>query len=287
MTAGFRVGLDVWQHACTVAELREAWTAADQGGIDNLWVYDHFRAILVDDEATTPSYEGWTLLAAMAERTSRARIGVMVTGNTYRHPLVVHKMAVTVDHLSGGRLELGLGASHDPPEHLMFGLDLPDPPERVDRLREAIVYMKALWREERADLEGTWYRLRRAVSAPAPVQRPHPPIWIGGEGERRTLPLVADHADVWNAIGRADLATYARKLRLLDDLCEARGRDPATVRRSVQVHLDRIADVDACTRRIDELRATGFDDAVVIVPPPDPMPRVEALLTTILPRVRP
>lgn len=286
MGSAIRVGLDVWQHACTVAELRQAWQTADQGGIDNLWVYDHFRAILVEDEATSPSYEAWTLLAAMAEVTSRARIGVMVTGNTYRHPLVVHKMAVTVDHLSDGRLELGLGASHDPPEHAMFGLDLPEPPERVDRLREAITYMKALWSEERADLDGTWYRLSGAVSAPAPVQRPHPPIWIGGEGERRTLPLVADHADVWNAIGRGSVADYARKQHLLDELCEAAGRDPADVRRSAQVHLDALADVDTCRRRIGELHGVGFTEFVVIVPPPDPLPRIEALLTRILPELR-
>ena len=193
-----------------------------------LWTFDHFAAI--SDNPEDDVLEGWTLLGAMAEATSRVRIGCMVTGNTYRHPAVLAKMAVTVDHLSGGRLELGIGAAWAEIEHEMLGLDFGTAGRRVEWLDEACQVMKLLFTEERATFEGARYALRAAIANPKPVQRPHPPLWIGGRGEHKTLRVIAQHADVWNApFGEPD--EVARLSGILDAHCAdvqpRSGRDPA------------------------------------------------------------
>ena len=166
----------------------------------------------------------------MAEATSRVRIGCMVTGNTYRHPAVLAKMAVTVDHLSGGRLELGIGAAWAENEHEMLGIEFGTAGRRVEWLDEACQVMKLLFTQERTTFEGARYTLRDAISNPKPVQRPHPPFWIGGRGERKTLRVIAQHADVWNAPG-GEPDEVARLAGVLDAplrRCRPRpGRDPA------------------------------------------------------------
>ena len=143
-------------------------------------------------------FEGWALQAAIATATERVRIGCLVTGNTYRHPALLAKLAVTVDHLSGGRLEFGIGAAWATNEHETLGFEGLD--HRVGRLSESLQVIKSLWTEERSTFEGRYYRLRDAIANPKPVQRPHPPIWIGASGPQ-TLRLVARHADVWNLNG--------------------------------------------------------------------------------------
>ena len=236
MTHDLRFGLKLSGQGTTIEELRDVWRIADDGGFDHCWDFDHFAGIGGDPELDV--FEGWTLLAAMAEATSRVRIGCMVTGNTYRHPAVLAKTAVTVDHLSGGRLEFGLGAAWAEIEHTMLDLEFGTVGRRIARLDEACRMIKLLWTEERSDFEGRYYRLDGAIANPKPVQRPHPPIWIGGSGERKTLRVVAEHADVWNAAG-GDPAEVARLSGVLDRHCADVGRDPAEIRRSVQTALRR------------------------------------------------
>jgi F420-dependent oxidoreductase-like protein len=184
-----RVGVKLSGQGTTAEELRAVWQIADAAGFDHCWNFDHFAALGGDPELDV--FEAWTMLGAMAEATARVRIGCMVTGNTYRHPGVLAKMAVTVDHLSGGRLEFGLGAAWAELEHDMLALEFGTVGQRIDRLEEACRMVKLLWTEERSDFGGRHYRLAKAIANPKPVQKPHPPIWIGGSGERKTLRVVA------------------------------------------------------------------------------------------------
>jgi F420-dependent oxidoreductase-like protein len=274
------IGLKLSPQGTDVASLRAVWRVADEAGFDHVWNFDHFAAIMTDPEVDV--LEGWTLLGAMAEATSRVRIGCMVTGNTYRHPAVLAKMAVTVDHLSGGRLEMGIGAAWAELEHEMFGLAFDTPGIRVARLAEACVAMKRLWTDDRASFDGTHYRLRDAIANPKPVQRPHPPLWIGGRGERKTLRVVAEHADVWNAPG-GDPDEVARLSGVVDRHCADVGRDPAEIRRSVQVRY--AGDDDGLLRTAAAYAERGIHDLVVIVPADDAERHAEAV-AALLPRLR-
>jgi F420-dependent oxidoreductase-like protein len=246
--------------SCTVEELRTVWRIADDAGFDHLWAFDHFNPIVTGLDGDV--YEGMTLLAAMAQATSRVRIGLMVTGNTYRHPAVLAKMATTIDHLSGGRLEFGLGASGVEVEHAMRGIPFAPPGERVRRLGEALTVCRKLWTEERSSFAGRYYTLTDAVSNPKPVQRPHPPIWVGGAGEKVTLRIVAEHADVWNAVGSPEIV---RKGSVLDRHCADIGRDPSTIRRSVLARFDP-ADPSALVDELHTYVDAGFADNVINLP---------------------
>ena len=159
-----------------------------------------------------------------------------MTGNLYRHPGILAKMATTVDHLSGGRLEMGLGAGWNEVEFRMFGLSFPGPAERIRALDESCRVLKALWSEPRANFHGRFYQLTDAIAEPKPVQRPHPPMWIGGNGPKRTLRVAARHADVWSCdVWPTDLARIepAHALaKILDEHCASIGRDPRTLRRA-------------------------------------------------------
>src|SRR2546430_24242 len=185
---------------CTIEQQREVWRIADEAGFDHLWDFDHFHPI-GGAPLEGPIFDGWSLLAAMAEATKRVRLGNMVTGLTYRHPAVLAKIATTVDHLSGGRLEFGIGAAWAEVEHTMLGIDFPRVGERLRRLDEACRLIKQLWTEEQADFDGRYYRLQEAYAAPKPVQKPYPPIWIGGGGGQKTLRLLAGPAGGGNMAG--------------------------------------------------------------------------------------
>jgi F420-dependent oxidoreductase-like protein len=210
-------------------ELARAWRAADDLGYDSVWIPDHFYAGFGDPNG--PCLEAWSVLAAMAAQTTRVRIGPMVLGNTYRHPAVVANMAATTDHIADGRLILGLGAGWMQAEHDGYGIALPPPRERLERLDEACQVMKLLWTERRASFEGQYYQLRDALCEPKPVQRPRIPLLIGGGGERLTLRVVARHADVWN--GEVGPSGMARKIAALEQHCRAVGRDPDEIEYSV------------------------------------------------------
>jgi F420-dependent oxidoreductase-like protein len=253
-----RIGLKLAPQFTTVDELRAVWRIADEAGFHHCWNFDHFASIRTD--TTGGVLEGWTLLGAMAEATSRVRIGCMVTGNTYRHPGVLAKMAVTVDRLAAGRLEFGIGAAWAENEHAMLGLEFGTAGRRIARLEEACRVIKLLWTEERASFDGRYYRLTDAIANPKPLQQPHPPIWIGGSGERKTLRVVARHADVWNLAG-GDVEEGVRLSRVLDDHCAAVGRDPVELRRSVQ--LFHSGDIEALLTDAGQFANHGFRELIV------------------------
>lgn len=253
-----RVDLKLAPQHCTVDDLRSVWRLADEAGFDGVWDFDHFNSI--GQDTTGPVFEGWALLGAMAEVTKRCRIGCLVSGVTYRHPAVLAKLAVTIDHLSGGRLDVGIGAAWAVNEHETLGIPFPANGPRIAMLREACVVMKRLWTRERASYEGKHYRIAEAIGEPKPLQKPHPPLWIGGEGEKLVLRVVARHADVWNH-SSADPEKSARLQRVLDEHCAAVGRDPKAVQRSVQVFYR--GDRDAFLKLADACVRKGFPILVV------------------------
>ena len=228
-----RFGLKASGQDITIDSLRAVWRIADEAGFDHLWDFDHLAAI----GGTTPDrpiYEGWALQAAMAEATRRVRIGCLVTGNTYRNPAVLAKTAVTVDHLSGGRLELGIGAAWATVEHEMYGI--PGLDHRVGLLSESLQVLKSLFTEERTNFQGRYYHFKDAIANPKPVQTPYPPFWIGASGQT-TLRLVARHADVWNIAG-GDPERVDELTAMLAEACASVGRDPGEIRRSIQFGWD-------------------------------------------------
>ena len=265
MTHPLRFGLKLSGQDTTVDALRTVWRIADEAGFDHVWDFDHLASI-GDGGPDRPIFEGWALQAAMAEATKRARIGCLVTGNTYRHPVLLAKQAVTVDHLSGGRLEFGIGAAWAEIEHSMYGIEGLD--HRVGRLSESLQVIKSLWTQERTNFEGRYYHLSDAIANPKPLQKPHPPIWIGASGES-TLRLVARHADVWNAAGGGDTQKMKETIAMLEDACGAIGRDVSEIRRSLQFGWD---GVDSASLLGDAARylELGFTEQVIYLRGSDP-----------------
>jgi F420-dependent oxidoreductase-like protein len=252
-----RIGLKLSQQIHPIEAQREAWRMSDEAGFDHIWPFDHLIALRNDP--TQLIFDGWTILGAVAEVTKRTRIGLNVTGNLYRHPGLLAKIAVTVDHLSGGRLEMGIGAAWNEPEFKMYGLPFPSVADRIRMLDEACSVLKALWADGRATFKGRFYQLDEAIAEPKPVQKPYPPIWIGGSGPKRTLRVVAKHADVWNSNAPTPEDTHAL-VKVLDEHCAAVGRDPATIRRSHQIRTDK--DDDALRLGQAALRA-GFTELLL------------------------
>jgi len=216
--------------------LERFWRDADELGFDGVWNYDHFYGLhLMGQPLELPTLEAWTTLAAMAKVTQRARIGCMVTGVTYRHPAVLAKQAVSVDHISGGRLDFGIGAAWHEPEHVTFGIPFPSAGTRIAMLDEACEIVRRLWAEDRVDHEGRFWTLKDALCYPKPVNG-HIPIVIGGSGPKKTLRVIAKHADEWNAPA-ATPDQYTELNKILLEHCDAIGRDPAEIKRSVQLFL--------------------------------------------------
>ena len=200
-------------------------TAAEESGFDSVWVMDHFYQLPPLGGPSQPMLEAYTLLGALAARTTRVRLGAMVTGVTYRNPAHLAKIVTTLDVISAGRAILGIGAAWYDVEHEGLGFDFPPAGERLDRLEEALQICRAMFREEAPTFEGRYYRIHEARNVPRPVQPGGPPILVGGGGEKRTLRLVARYADMCNIFG--DAATIAHKVDVLRGHCEAVGRDPA------------------------------------------------------------
>jgi len=274
-----RYGLKLSQNA-TIDQLRAVWRVADEAGFDHCWCMDHLATLGRRDDG--PIFEAWALLAGMAVATSKTRIGCMVTGNTYRHPAVLAKAAVTVDHLSGGRLEFGLGAGWAENEHTMLGLPFGTRGDRADWLEEACEVIRSLWTQPRTSFDGKNYKLAGAIAEPKPVQQPHPPIWIGGSGRQRTLRITARYADVWNAAGGSP-EEVAEVSAVLDRRCAEIGRDPAQIRRSVQL---RVAEAnDELLGLAQSYRAVGVTEIVLILHSQNPASLAEQV-AGLLPRLR-
>ncbi|HXW84421.1 MAG TPA: LLM class flavin-dependent oxidoreductase, partial [Candidatus Binataceae bacterium] len=178
-----RFGIQTGQQNCAWEQLRELWSKADGWGYDSLWDFDHFYPIFTPDPGG-PCMEGWTTLAALSQHTRRARIGAMVNGNTYRNPCVMAKMAATLDQITGGRLNLGIGAGWYELEHRSFGIDFKTIPGRLQALDESVTIIKGMFTQQKTTLHGRHYNVTDAMCNPKPLTKPHPPILIGGRGER-------------------------------------------------------------------------------------------------------
>jgi F420-dependent oxidoreductase-like protein len=241
----------------TYAALVRHWQRAEELGYDAAWLDDHFYGV-----ATPPSddsLECWTVMAALARETSRLRFGTLVICNNYRHPPLLAKMASTLDHVSGGRLEFGIGAGWYEHEYKAYGYDFPAIGTRLAQLEEALQIVKLMWTEERASFAGRHYRVERAWCNPKPVQQPHPPIMIGGGGEKVLLRLVAQYADRWNFGGSLD--DFRHKLAVLDRHCAAVGRDPAAIEKSWFGNIIIEPDAARLAERLAKRAARGHGDA--------------------------
>lgn len=276
-----RFGIKLSQ-AAPIDDYLQVWRTADESGWDHVWVMDHIAAL--GSDVTAPIFDAWAMQAAMAVTTTRVRLGCMVSGNSYRHPGMLAKLATTVDHLSGGRLEFGIGAGWNESEHTMYGLDLGTVRQRMDRLEEALRIITSLWSRPHTSFDGVHYRLADAVAEPKPLQRPHPPIWIGGSGPRRTLRLVAQYADAWN-----DTTSSPEELAALDAVLEQHcadvGRDPAEIRRTVQLRLagKSVAELPGL---VESYVAVGVTELVFVLPWGAHALRSLDEVTAVLPRLR-
>ena len=254
-------------------DLREFWSAADDMEIfESGWLFDHFYPIPQpgrDFQPDGPCLEGWSVAAAMAALTTRLRLGVLVTGVHYRNLGVLAKMIATVDHISNGRLEIGLGAGWNELESHAFGIQLGDPAERSDRLEEACEALNLLLTQETTTYEGRYQHLVDARCNPPSVQRPRPPLVIGGNGERRTLRTAARFADHWNFLGLPPDG-FARKRDILYEHCADVGRDPSEITLSSHVWLKdgSAAALDEVVRTIEALVPERLDLAIVYLLPP-------------------
>jgi F420-dependent oxidoreductase-like protein len=235
-----------WDEVVSRAQFAEAL------GFDGAWGFDHFQPMYGDGPGET--FDGMTTLAALAGATSRIRLGLLVAGVTYRHPSVFATQAVTIDHASHGRLELSLGAAWFDKEHNELGIPFPPTGERFDLLEDALEILTRLFTGDVVSYDGKVVSLRDAQVRPTPVQQPHPPIWIGGQGPRRTLPLVARYADVWHAWGSPNSLRESNER--INELASEAGRDPSSIMRASSLSLD---DLDTARKHASKWRDEGYD----------------------------
>jgi len=272
------IGVYLPQVGLTWDDLRRKVEMCDALGIDSVWFTDHLYPPMLPQVA---SFEAWTTAAALAPITTRIRLGHLVLCNAFRHPAVLAKMAITLDHASEGRFNLGLGSGSYAPEFEAFGLPFDSARQRAARLGEALAVIRALFSEPTVSFAGAHYTLRDAPSLPRPRQQPHPPIHVGGAGERYTLPLIARHADVWNCPTYA-LADLPRKLDVLRRECAAIGRDAATLRVTEEAVLalvarrEQIADARALAERRFGGSGWGFAAGGYCGTPDDIVARIRA-----------
>ncbi len=273
-----RFGLKTNQHHLTWPELLARVRLAEGHGFTGAWIFDHLQPM--GGDPLGPCLEAWSLLAAMAASTERIRIGAMVTSVMFRHPSVLAAQAVTVDHVSGGRLDVAIGAGSVEAEHRELGIDYPSPRERAERLEETVRVMRRLMTEDGASFEGSHFALHDATYRPRPVQRPHPPIWIGAGGDRLTIPVAARVADVWHAFDEPE--DLPLKLEVLARAAEDAGRDPAGIRKATNLPID--DDWDVVVDRARAMRDLGFD--YLVVPwPAGGEERVEEFAHRVMPRL--
>ena len=273
-----RFGIQTGPQHVTWPELLNIWQVADGLRFDTAWTFDHFFPIMSDPKGS--QLEGWITLTALAQETQHVRVGTLVSGITYREPAVLAKMGATLDVITGGRLEMGLGAAWFQQEHEALGIPFPPVAERIKRLGEACEVIKRMWTEEAATWDGQYYHIKDAYCNPKPVQKPHPPILIGGGGEQLTLKMVARYADAWNAFGTPDI--FKHKIEVLQRHCEAIGRDPITIEKSVSMppvlSKDR-SKLDAMLADMASRRAMSIDEAKAAMlwgSPDDAIKKIEA-----------
>lgn len=266
------------QHT-TWTDMLALWKQADDIEVfESGWTFDHFYPIFSD--STGPCLEGWTTLTALAQATTRLRLGTLVTGIHYRHPAVLANMAAALDIISGGRLELGIGAGWNEEESGAYGIELGSIKERMDRFEEACQVLTSLLSQETTTFNGRYYQLKDARNEPKGPQRPHPPICIGGSGEKRTLRITARYAQHWNFVG-GPAEEFARKRDVLAAHCADIGRDPEAITLSAHLFLGPDRNYGQVIENAAALEAEGLDLGIVyIAPPHDPavlQPLAEAI----------
>jgi len=251
------------QHTTWEAML-EVWRAADDIELfESGWTFDHFYPIHSDSAG--PCLEGWMTLAALAQATRRVRLGTLVTGIHYRHPAVLANMAATMDIVSGGRLELGIGAGWNIEESGAYGIELGSPKQRSDRFEEACEVIVGLLSQETTTFKGSYYQLTDARCNPKPVQRPHPPVCIGGSGERRTLRTAARFAQHWNFVG-GTVAQFSHARDVLHRHCGDVGRDPAEI--LLSSHVPHAGDPGATAAAAAAFAEAGVELGIIQLRPP-------------------
>ena len=252
----------------TWSDMLAVWKEADDIEVyESGWTFDHFYPIPAGSDPSGPCMEGWTTLIALAQATRRLRFGTLVTGIHYRHPAVLANMAAALDIISGGRLELGIGAGWNQEESGAYGIELGSPAERSDRFEEACEVIVGLLTQETTDFSGKYYQLTGAHCEPKGVQRPHPPIVVGGSGERRTLRTAARFAQHWNFVGGPP-EEFARKRDVLYAHCQDIGRDPGEITLSSHVRLGTDGEPGPVVETAAALGELGLDLAIVYLPPP-------------------
>jgi F420-dependent oxidoreductase-like protein len=290
--------------------LVERWHLIEALGFDSIWDFDHYNQPSRPDG---PYFEAWTLLAGLAVHTRRVRIGVLVSSNTFRHPALLAKQAITLDHMSQGRLDVGMGAGWFVAEHDAYGLEFPPPGERVSRFKEAVEVVDRLLRQDKTTYAGRHYRLTDAICLPRPVQEPRPPLMLAGHGPRM-LRIIAERGDLWNSYGTPE--EIRERNAILDAACQAIGRDPATLVRSLygwatqtpqaswaderaggwaaglarggrRLPADPWASPQACVDFIETYREVGIDHFVIDAPRADQLETMERFAADLLPHLRP
>jgi len=263
------------------ADMLAVWQAADDIDVfESAWTFDHFYPIFSD--STGPCLEGWTVTTALAQATTRLRIGLLVTGIHYRHPAVLANMATAVDIISNGRLELGLGAGWNEEESGAYGIELGSLKERFDRFDEALECIVGLLTQERTTFKGEHFTLTDAMNNPKPVQKPHPPIVIGGTGPNRTMRSVAKWAQHWNHPG-ASVEDWSKARDVLYERCAEVGRDPKEITLSTHLRYDGSGDFGQLAEDAAAYAEAGMDLGIVYLPPPQSPSVLEPLAAALAP----
>jgi F420-dependent oxidoreductase-like protein len=263
----------------------QRWQQFEQMGIESAWVCDH---LVQPSRPGGPYMEAWTLLAGLAARTEKIRLGVLVTSNTFRYPSVLAKQVVTVDHISNGRLEFGFGAGWYEPEHRMFGLPFPETKELVGRFREAVELIDTMLRNDTSSYEGKYYRIEELYNRPNAIQKPRPPFLLGAFGPYM-LKIVAKYADTWNAFGTPE--EMRERNQLLDEYCAEIGRDPETLDRSLYYWVPK-SDADPWKSKqafddvIGQYMEAGVNQFLFDQPRDEQYDLLEQIASDVLPKLR-
>lgn len=272
-----RFGIDIAQQRLEFDEVVSRAQFGEELGFESAWGFDHFRPMY--GEGPGNCFDGMTTLAALSGHTSRIRLGLLVAGVTYRYPSIMASQAVTIDHATNGRLDLGIGAAWYEPEHQQLGLDFPSVGQRFDLLTDQLEIFQRLFTGDVVSYDGRRVSLQDAQLRPLPVQRPYPPIWIGGSGPQRTIPLVAKYADVWHT-NRLD--GYEAKAALVDQLAEKEERDPASITKAASLSISE--PLDEVRRNLDRRLSLGVE-YLICGWPGQGRSRVEEFWTTIAPEL--
>jgi alkanesulfonate monooxygenase SsuD/methylene tetrahydromethanopterin reductase-like flavin-dependent oxidoreductase (luciferase family) len=270
----------------TWPEMRQRWTWFEQMGWESLWLPDHF---VPTANPPGPMFEAWTLLAALATHTERARIGVLVSSNTFRHPALLAKQAVTIDHISNGRVELGVGAGWFAEEHEMFGLEFPRTRQLVEQYAEAVDLLDRYLRGDQTTFDGEYYHLKEAWNRPAPLQQPRMPLMLGAHGPKM-IDIAAQYADTWNSRGTPE--DMRERNARMDEACLRHDRDPGSIKRSMLYVVAQMPEeqpwdsIDAFEDYVGRFSEAGVQEFIFQPPMPDRLDIVERVATDTLPKLR-